>query len=82
MNSLNLNLKSFLKIFLVSSVPLVAWSSSRTNNLKPSIKSRNDKIPNDSPRKRIMNMYTSPLKNDFDLPTNIANNTLAPMRKI
>ena len=38
MNSLNLNLKSFLKIFLVSSVPLVAWSSSKPNNLKPSIK--------------------------------------------
>jgi hypothetical protein len=38
MNSLNLNLKSFLKIFLVSSVPLVAWSSCRPNNLKPSIK--------------------------------------------
>jgi uncharacterized membrane protein YczE len=38
MNFLNLNLKSFLKVFLVSSVPLVAWSSSKPNNLKPSIK--------------------------------------------
>ena len=38
MNFLNLNLKSFLKIFLVSSVPLVDWSSSKPNNLKPSIK--------------------------------------------
>ena len=38
MNFLNLNLKSFLKIFLVSSVPLVSWSSSKPNNLKPSIK--------------------------------------------
>ena len=38
MNFLNFNLKSFFNIFLVSSVPLVSWSSSKPNNLKPTTK--------------------------------------------
>ena len=38
MNFLNFNLKSFFNIFLVSSVPLVSWSSSKSNNLKPTTK--------------------------------------------
>ena len=38
MEFLNFKLRSFLKIFLVSSVPLVSWSSLKPNNLKPTIK--------------------------------------------
>ena len=38
MNFLNFNLKPFFNIFLVSSVPLVSWSSSKPNNLKPTTK--------------------------------------------
>ena len=38
MNFLNLNLKPLLKIILIRSIPLVSWSSSKPNNLKPSIK--------------------------------------------
>ena len=34
----NLSLKSISKIFLISSVPLVSWSSKKPNNFKPKLK--------------------------------------------
>ena len=38
MKSLFFSFKSLLKIFLISRVPLVSWSSLKPNNLKPKIK--------------------------------------------
>jgi len=38
MKFLNLSLKSISKIFLISSVPLVSWSSIKPNNFKPKFK--------------------------------------------
>ena len=37
MKTLSLNIKSVSKIFLVSSVPLVSWSSLNAHNLKPKL---------------------------------------------
>ena len=37
MKTLSLNIKSISKIFLVSSVPLVSWSSLNAHNLKPKL---------------------------------------------